>query len=68
MNLLFKYFITIPARRGPARITSPHDLDLTHDKTVTLNGYFSIKPLPGHTNPLCGCIQIITAFGGGGGN
>jgi len=35
---------------------------------VTLNGYFYIKPVSGHTNPLCGHMQIWTAFGGGGGN
>jgi hypothetical protein len=33
-----------------------------------INGYFCIKQGSGHTNPLCGCTQIITAFGGGGGN
>jgi len=68
MNLLYKYFITIPARRGPARIILSHDLDLIRDKNVTLNGYFCIKPVLGHTNSLCGCTQIISAFGGGGGN
>ena len=45
-----------------------YNLKPVHDKTETLNGYFSIKLVFGRTNPLCGCIQILTAFGGGGGN